>query len=227
MRKPLSVVALFCIVSLLAGTLAWAGSRGRDLPPRYSPGSMDGRLVEALNPVDGTLWAAWAYRNGAEYDLAIAYRDDQGFWSEPTLIGIDDGMDQTQPALTADTRGNVYLAYTEESPGRIMLVWLQAGASGWSTPVSLTAPEVPGKQPALRVVGDRLVIGFRSDRGLVILDLPLLDPIVSGDMIEDGPDPVGAYDPVDPANPVDDPDEDPLVPFNDTSGGGWGSATTD
>lgn len=227
MRKPLSLTIVVCCLVLLAGSLAWAGPRGRDLPHRYLSNSLDGRLVEVTNPVDGTAWAAWAYRNGAEYDLAVSFRDESGFWSEPMLIGVGDGLDQAQPALAADVWGNIYLAFTERAPDRIMLCWLEAGSAEWTSPAAVTGPGVRAMQPALRVVGERLVLAFRSGGGSVILDLPLFEPVMVGDGLQDTPDPVGAYDPVDPANPTDDPDDDPLLPLDDTSGGAWGSTTTD
>jgi hypothetical protein len=185
---------------------------------------MDGRLVEVTNPVDGTRWAAWAYRNGAEYDLAVAFRGDRGFWSDPTLIGIDDGVDQTQPALAVDDWGNIYLAFSERGPDRIMICWFEAGASEWTEPVSLTAPEVPAMYPALRVVGERLVVAFRSGRGSVILDMPLPRSEIDIEMIEDGPNPVGARDGHDSTDPNDD-NNDPLVPFDDGSSGDWSSSS--
>jgi hypothetical protein len=210
----------------LAGSLAWAGPHGRQLPHRYLPGSLDGRLVEVTNPADGTLWSAWAYRNGAEYDLALSFRDELGFWSEPLLIGADDGLDQTQPALAADSRGNVYLAYTEQRPDRIMLCWLQAGTTTWSDPVALTELGIRAMYPALRVVGERLVVAFRSGRGSVILDLPLLESVV-GTSMNDGPDPVENRDSDDSTtDPVDEEDDDFILPLGEPKEAGWPSSTT-
>ena len=226
MRKPLLLIIVACCLVLLAGSPAGAGSRGRDLPPRYAPNSLDGRLVESLNPVDGTRWAAWAYRNGVEYDLALAFRNETGFWSEPILIGVDDGLDQTQPALATDHWGNVYLAYTEQSPDRIMLCWLRAEAEEWTEPIRLTDPGVRGMYPALRVVGDRLVIAFRSGLTSVILDAPLLEPAVIGNGIEDTPDPVGAWDPSGPPDSWEDDNTQPFIPLDDPSDSEWGSTST-
>ena len=114
------------------------------------------------------------------------------------LIGVDDGLDQKQPALVADHWGNVYLAFVEDAPGRIMLCWLEAGASDWTSPQPLTGPDVPAMYPALGVVAERLVVAFRSRRGSVILDLPLLDPVMNTTIFNDGPDPVESSDPVVP-----------------------------
>ena len=222
MRKPLSLIVALCCIVLLASSLAWAGPRGRNLPNRYLAESLDGRLVETLNPVDGTRWAAWAYRNGAEYDLAIAFRDEQGFWSEPLLIGVDDDLDQTQPALAADNWGNIYLAYTEQKPDRIMLTWLAYESSTWSPPIALTDPSIEAMYPALHVTGESLIVAFRAGRGSVILDLPLLDPVMHGDGLQDMPDPVGAQDPIDPDDQfIPTGGMDPLLPLDDNGTSGW------
>jgi len=225
MRKPLSLTVLICCLAMLASSLAFAGPRGRDLPQRYVPASLDGRLVEVLNPLDGTLWAAWAYRNGAEYDLAVSCRDERGFWSEPTFIGEFDGLDQTQPALAADNWGNVYLAYTEQRPDRIMLTWLEAGTSVWSTPSPVTEPEVAAMYPALRAVGDRLVVAFRSGRGLVILDLPLLEPALNGNIFNDGPDPVESRNSGDQNDPPNEEESEAVVPLDQIDTNTWSSSS--
>jgi len=187
MRKPLSFALTFCLVGILAATGALAA---RDVPTRYLPASLDGRLNTLDNPVDGRTWSAWAYRNGVEYEVALSVREAGGYWSEPHLIGESDGRDQLEPTLAVDGFGNVYVAYAERSPARIMLTWLEAGSDTWATPVNLTADGVRATTPALRVVGDRLVLAFRSGRGLVMLDLPLWQPACSTNIFNDGPDPV-------------------------------------
>jgi len=228
MRKPLSAIVVFCCLGLLAASVAAARPRSRDLPQGYLPGSLDGHLVEALDPLDGTLWAAWAYRNGAEYDVAISYRDESGMWSEPTLMGVDDGLDQTHPALAVDNWGNVYLAYAERKPDRVMLTWLEDGTSVWSTPTSVTDPAVAALDPALRVVGDRLVAAFRTRRGLAILDLPLLGPtMIFVDGLQDTPDPVGAYNPNEPPDQPVDEDSNLFIPLDENGGTGWTTSWPD
>jgi len=225
MRKPLSLILLFCCLAVLASSLVLAAPRGRDLPQRYVPTSLDGRLVEVLNPVDGTLWAAWAYRNGAEYDIAVSCRDARGLWTEPTLIGVYDGLDQTEPALAADNWGNLYLVYSEQRPDRIMLTWLEPGTSAWSTPVRLTESGVLSTDPALRVVGDRLVVAFRSGRALAILDLPLLSPVMSGGIFNDGPDPVESRNGGEEDDPSSDDETTPEIPLDQIDPGAWSSSS--
>jgi hypothetical protein len=199
------------VIAALAAAPALAGpTRGRDLPHRYLPNSLDGRLEQITSPYDGRAWAAWSYRNGGEYDVAVSFRDEMGFWSEPLLLGEDDGRDQSDPVLAADIDGTVYMAYAERSPDRIMLTWRLEGTDLWSNPTPLTANGLRAKDPALRIVGDRLVVAFRSGRGLVILDMPLVDPVMDTDIFNDGPDPIDVRPPEDEDDEDDNIDIHPL-----------------
>ena len=82
------------------------------------------------------------------------------------------------------------------------------------------------RYPALRVIGERLVLAFRSGRGSVIVDLPLLrDGVMSTSGLQDMPDPVGSHDPVDPSDDADGDDTDPLIPLDEGTGGEWSSSS--
>ena len=107
-----------CITLALVATSAQAGQALA--PHRYLAGS-DGPLVQVSNPHDGRTWAAWAYRNGSEFDIAISHVDADGNWTEPVFVGRDDRRDQVQPAIAADEFGNVYLAWSERATGRVMV----------------------------------------------------------------------------------------------------------
>jgi hypothetical protein len=217
MRKPLAlaIAVVVCGLIVSAAPAAWAG---RGIPPRYAPASLDGRLEQVENPVSGDVWAVWSYRNGAEYDVALVSTEDDGLWSEPSFVGEFDGRDQLEPVLAADAAGNIYLAYAERSPSRIMLSWLEAGTDRWSTPVALTGEGVRATSPALRIVGERLVVAFRSGRGLVLLDLPLLEPTLHGNIFNDGPDPVEARDPDGGTDGSGEEDDTGIRPINSNGG---------
>ena len=68
---------IYCITLALVATSALAGQALT--PHRYLAGS-DGPLVQVSNPHDGRTWAAWAYRNGSEFDIAISHVDADGNW---------------------------------------------------------------------------------------------------------------------------------------------------
>jgi hypothetical protein len=183
-------IAALLMVFCLAATVALAFPPERP-PHRYNPRSLDGALVSVENPVDGTVWSAWAYRDGAQYDIAISFQDATGAWSEPTFLGRDD-RDQVQPALAVDPAGNLYLAYTDRGTGQVMVSGKMVGTQTWLPAFAVTLENQRGHRPSLLVVGDRLVVGFRSGSAVVLRDLPLLPPTpLFGHTIEDGPDPFG------------------------------------
>lgn len=223
-------IALFLTICLVGASLATAAIA--DQPRRYNPRSLDGALATVHNPVDGRTWSAWAYRAGAEYDIAISYRDDSGVWSEPVFLGAYDRRDQVHPALVADPAGNLYLAYTDRSSGAVLLTALRAGSESWFDPVPVTLADERGHMPALSVVRDRLVVAFRSGNGIVIRDFPLLSLPYTGGSINDHPDPFGmGGDGGSAGGGGDDDDDDDdggasgssnggLTPFLPSGGGG-------
>ncbi len=204
MRKTVMILISISTILALSGSVLAASPR--ELPHRYNPNSMDGKLTQLTRTTDGRTWAAWAYRSGAQFDVAVTSTDENGYWSEPIFIGANDGADQIQPVMAGDFDGNVYLAFTDRASGRILLATLSAGSDTWTAPLALTAPCAGASSPALRVVRDRLVVAYRSGRGIDMIDLPLagIDGGFSSDTINDNPDPV-EYNP-EPEEEVDDPD---------------------
>lgn len=196
-RKRCSCWLLFPALVLVAGSVALAAPRAvrapdQPQPLRYNPRSLDGPLVSATSPLDGRVWSAWAYRDGAEYDIAIAVRNHDGSWSEPAFLGRRDGADQTQPALALDAFGNVYVAFADGATGGIAVSALPSGAAAWLDPGPVTEPGERGFMPALRIVGHRLIVAYRSRHGVEIRDFGLLGPPVLGPRgIQDGPEPFG------------------------------------
>ena len=195
MRKPL---ALLVLAGLILSAPAFGRGRDVNRPHRFAPESRDGGLVQIQNPTDGHSWAAWAYRNGAEFDVAIASTDAAGFWSEPIFVGLDDGSDQIQPDLAMDHRGTIYLAFVDRASDTIVISARSAFTQAWSVPTALTDPTEHGRSPSLAVVADRLVVAYRTGNEIQIIDLPLVTELVqtggTTQGINDGPDPTGIVD---------------------------------
>lgn len=201
MRRLLTVFILSIMISGVVSA-AGKGSRAANHPHRYLPNSFDGAIVQIENTVDGRSWSAWSYRNGAEYDLALSVSTARGVWSEPSLIGVDDGLDQQQPAMAIDSRGATYLAYADGT-GAIHLTALQPGGKQWSFPVTVAMEEGRLSNPSLMVAGSALIVGYRDGDGVTLRAVPLLEPEYVNQLrsIYDGPDPTGDSD-------ADDDDED-------------------
>jgi hypothetical protein len=158
-----------------------------DLPTRYSQRLLDGQPVAVTDEVTGAMWSAWTYRVRGETDIALSFRSAGGEWTEPVFIGADDRMDQSQPALQRDANGNVYLAYVVRETGTIETSALAVGRNAFFAPTQVTEPGERASSPALRVVGNRLVMAYRSGRELKIVDWPLLATYTPGG-IQEGPE---------------------------------------
>jgi hypothetical protein len=165
--------------------IALAGSELRDL--RYVHPSLDGPPIVSTSPLDGTSWAAWAYRSQGEFDLALSSRDSSGLWSPPRFLGARDRLNQVEPSFAVDQAGNFYLAFAVREKARIYLSALHQGSAQWSPPVEVSLPGERASTPGLRIVGDRLVLGYRDGTRVVLRDFPLLGAVLPQG-VQDGPD---------------------------------------
>lgn len=172
MRKPVAVFVAFAAICGLCGVALAGGPRSA--PQRYLPGSLDGDLTYAFSASDRTSYAAWAYRNGAEYDIALSHTDGRGRWTEPVFFGAGDGRDQIEPALTIDGDNTVYLAYTDAATDGIRLTALLPDATRWTEPLVVRdrAPQRAYSSPSLLIVDQRLIVAYSAGGRTAILDLP-------------------------------------------------------
>ena len=200
--RSLRVLSAF-LAAGLAGTVS-AGSRP-ELPSRFVP-ALDGAPV-SIELGDGERRiSAWAYRSGAEYDIAVSTQELGGAWTPPQFLGSGSRLDEVEPALAIDASGNVYVAFSVRPLGAIHLAVRPAGAVRFSEPVALVDPDLRASAPALSVVGNRLATAFRSGRRTALVDVPLYGPAIRGLGIQDGPagvDPLGATPPP-PPPPTDE-----------------------
>ncbi|MDX1388623.1 MAG: hypothetical protein R3344_05510 [Acidobacteriota bacterium] len=172
MAKHMRLLA-FAVVVVLAFTGVLAQDT-RDLPHRYSPRLLDGTPVVVTDELTGTAWSAWTYRLRGESDIALSFRDANGTWSEPVFIGVGDRLDQVEPALALDARGNFYLVFAVGQTGSIHATALGTGRTDWFSPTRVTGPDELASSPSLRVVDDRLVMAYRVGREVRIVDWQLL-----------------------------------------------------
>ena len=185
------ITLAFCIILAATAGLSMAGLRGDRQPHRYAPLSLDQEPVLAVNPLNGSVLAAWGYREGREYSIALAVKTGET-WSEPVFIGRDDRLDQLDPALVFDDQGVAYLAFTVLP---LREIWITAFAG---EPAEALSPQIvtrnghPSLTPALSVIADRLVLAFRSGEGVLIRNFPLFRPggTYSTNGIQEGPDAV-------------------------------------
>lgn len=218
------------ILGFLAGCLIVVGSTGAmarsrtSTPHRFQAASDDRQLIQTTNPVDGRTWAAWSYRSGAQYDLALAVQGELGRWSEPVFQGSGDGIDQVDPAFAVHASGLLVVAFAEPERGRILISTLAPGSNSWTRPVPVASGD-DLHAPSMLVLGDRLVVAYRSAEQVRILDIPIGGSSIAGTLgFTDGPDTTGNRDDED-QDDSDKDDDDPtdgvsktgMVPIIDTS----------
>ena len=201
MRKL--VVTLVTVLALFTSGTMLIAADSRGLPFRYAPRSMDGEIRLLELPDSQSTVAVWAYRSGAQYDIAISTTDANGDWSDPVFIGRDDGRNQIDPVIAADASGNVYLAYTDVAEGSVKLSTRPAGRTDWTPPVGVTPQAAQADRAGVMVVGQRLVVAYNVGRQIQMIDLPLLNGAVTVRTINDSPDPIGREDDTPPDD--DDP----------------------
>ena len=182
-RRSFRLLCTAAVVGAGLCALAAPPAGSRDYVPR-----LDGAPVTAAG-LDGRTWSVWSYRSTGEFDIAVSVRGVDGSWSPAAFLGRRDGIDQVEPAIAIDAAGNVYIAFATRSPQRIWTSVLPSGQSTWSDPFAVTVDEA-ASSPALRVVRDRVVIGYRTPRGVRMVDLPIVAPNSSRG-VQDGPDTSG------------------------------------
>ena len=124
-RRIASSLVICCVLAAFAMP-SFAG--GRFLEPRRFDPATDGDLVQVT--VDGRTISAWTYRNGSETDIAIQSLDKaSGQSGELVLIGRDDRIDQTRPALTVDANGSLRARLNVLQERFTCLVGLNRGAT--------------------------------------------------------------------------------------------------
>ena len=180
-----------CLTLAATAGLSLAGLPRDHQPSRYAPGSLDQEPVLAVNPVDGSILAAWGYRDGGEYSIAIALKTGES-WSEPVFIGRDDRLDQVDPALAFDQYGVAYLAFSVPSLGQVLVTAIAGRPEAALTPQAVSHDGIHSGTPALLVIGVRQAVAFRTGAGVVIRNLPLFSPdeSISTNGIQEGPDAV-------------------------------------
>ena len=189
LRAGVRAAVVVLAAALLSGS-AWAGPVGRTMPDRFAPESLDGVPVLLEDPIGGVVWSAWAYRVGAEYAIAVSVMDTGGAWSDPVFLGRDDGLDQVEPSLAIDATGTAYLAFAVRETAEVQISLLVGGTAKWSAPATVSADGEIATSPIVRVVSDRVVLAYATDRGTRLLDFAIVPGTgaIRSHGVQEGPD---------------------------------------
>ena len=183
------------LVTALTGSVT-AASATRPLLSRSMPScfvvtdhvpQIDGPLTTLTGP-DGRTWATWTYRNAGELDIAVSSRDlNSTTWSAPLFFGRRNGADEFDPSIAVDPQGAAYIAFASTNPPRVSVAVLPAGSFVWSEPAIVSGIDA-ASSPALLIVGDRVIVAYRTARGVVMVDFPIVGSGNQINGIQDGPD---------------------------------------
>lgn len=195
MRKLRGFLA-FCFSVVLASSASAVTASKSTPPQRAGAGAVVANHIPQLDgPAttvagsDGRVWATWSYRASGEFDIAVSVSEgDATSWSAPFFFGRRNGSDELDPVIAIDAHGVVYLAYSTTAPSRVALVILSPGSPTWTEPVVVSGADT-ASSPALLLVGDRLVVAFRTARGLRMV-APIFGSANQLDGIQDGSDPM-------------------------------------
>jgi len=202
MVKLRAFLAVFVAAALAGSAMAASAARVRSSRP-LAKGSgiidhipqLDGPMTTRTGP-DGRMWATWSYRASGEFDIAISSTDSTATtWLAPTFVGRRNGSDEIDPTIAVDSDGAVYIAFTMTYPSRVAVAVLAPGSSSWTEPFVVSGTEI-ASSAALLVVDQRLIVGFRTGRGVRMV-LPTFGSGYQINGIQDGPDgvdPLGAKD---------------------------------
>lgn len=188
MHRLRACLALFVAAALTGSATAASATKGFR-PTDHIP-EFDGPMTTLAGP-DGRTWAAWAYRASHEFDIAISSHDaSTTIWSSPVFLGHGNGSDDVDPALAVDSLGTVYLAFATTNPPRVAVATLAIGSTTWTEPVIVSGAEAAAA-PNLMIVGDRLIVAYRTARGVGLIQLPTPGSVNEIHGIGDGTDPLG------------------------------------
>jgi hypothetical protein len=166
------LIRIGVVVIALCAATAHAGGDAADLPHPLS--HLDGVVSEVEHPGEAVDLAVSSYPSPREQ--AAGLPAPSLAWGEPA-----------GSSLASDPWGNLYLAYVAGPAGAVVVSVLAADEAGWSGPVTLSLPGERAYDPVVQIVGDRLVVAYRtSAEHAVFRDLPLFPPVVLS--VQDGPD---------------------------------------
>ena len=141
----------------------------------------------------------WAYNAGGDFDIAFSEWDG-GQWTPIAFLtsGIEDERD---PRLFVEADGTVQVVWwTSGESEEVYLTTREAGSSGWSAPVIVTAGTETGRRPSVAVLDGQLVVAYERDSAVpgMVRDVVAAARQAGGDFVHETvgstvrPDPLDA-----------------------------------
>ena len=188
--------------------LYWKGVRS-PIDSRYLLNPQGDRLGDGV-PSTGTRpglrqhWVVWSANDGDDLEIAYAFWTG-GRWEGPHLLErIDNSLDDLDPRVAFDARGNPVVAWWRNEP--VPRVYLSTYRNGiWSAPLAISDASVPSRHPSLRIQDSKAVLTVRTPRGQSVLYQSLAELSIDGNGPLDGPAPPPGHEYPDPGGALSPP----------------------
>jgi hypothetical protein len=94
--------------------------------------------VVATTDSNGVVWLAWQGWRGDNFEILLSAQADGHAWKEPRVISTSKANDWS-PAIAADSKGNVYVAYDTYDKGNYDVMLFATGKETKTIPVAASA----------------------------------------------------------------------------------------
>jgi hypothetical protein len=123
----------------------------------------DGPPAVAWHEPSGWPVVVWAYKAGADHDVAIARWTGSSWGSIEFLTSSTE--DERDPRVFVERNGTIHVAWWVDGPDRrVMLATLLANDVTWLAPVRVSPPEEAGMRPTVAVLDGGLHVAYERVR---------------------------------------------------------------
>ncbi len=111
----------------------------------------------AYHPTTGNPVVVWAYNNGAERDIALAYWTGTSWSAVDFLTGSAD--DEIDPKVFVERNGTIHVVWwVDSNDPQVMLMTRDHDADFWEAPIQVSPVGQTGRRPSVAVFNDVLWI---------------------------------------------------------------------
>jgi hypothetical protein len=121
----------------------------------------DGRPAAAFHPVTGWPHVVWAYRAGADREVAYS-RWQGGGWGEMQFL-TSSTADEVDPRISISADGAIYVVWWDAQTESIWMSSLGHGLSNWTDPEPVTGLVDAGRRPSILEWNGEVLTAYERD----------------------------------------------------------------
>ncbi len=119
----------------------------------------------AYHPTTGNPVVVWAYNNGTERDIALAY------WTGTSWSAVDfltaSADDEVDPRVFVERNGTIHVVWwVDSNDPQVMLMTRHHDADFWETPIQVSPVGQTGRRPSVAVFNDDVWILMERDQSV-------------------------------------------------------------